>query len=145
MDTKPSWVKAVLGSSGCAWECFQGLHWALTLVILLRFMCWSRAVCQGFVCQRDGLGRKITLISCTGLKKPPCTFQKSARGDLISRQLLLLPAEVPFSGAGRLGPRRCSCTAHSGRYQSTSLVLRGEWGYSSEERHFDGICVVTII
>lgn len=64
------------------------------------------------------------------------TLQKTTKVDLNSREPLLLQAELPFNDAGRLGPQlTLAC----------ELVLRGGWGDISEERHFDGIFVVTII
>lgn len=91
--------------------------------------------------QRDGLGRKITLISCAGLKKNPCTFQKSARTEFISRKLLLLPADCPSAVQAGLATEGAAPQLTL----AGELVLTGGWSYSSEERHFDGIYVVTII
>lgn len=114
LEWRLSWgLQAVFGNV------FRGCTVHLPWVISSRFVCWSSAVYQWFVWQCDGLGRKITLISCAGLKKPPCTFQRSSRVDLIFRKLLLLPTELPSNSAGRLGPRKV--LLHSSLWQESSF------------------------
>lgn len=126
-----SWgLQAVFGNV------FRGCTMHLPLVVSPGFVCWSSAVYQWFVRQK-----KHSNFLCWP-QNTPLHLPEICKGRLNFQKMTPLPSWAAPLQCRQAWPPEGAAPQLT---LAGKLVLRGGWGYSSEERYFDGICVVTII
>lgn len=109
----------------------------------LEDLCWSSIVRQWLVWHCDGLGRETAVVSHTGTQATRRNIQPSenCKGRFNLQETTPIPSWTAFQWYWQAWPPEGAAPQLT---LAGELVLRGRWGYISEERHFDGIFVTTI-